>query len=54
MVRYNHNDDLTIREIEYSIQMKDKEKGFREVLDILRSELTRFEDSRKKLSLIHI
>ena len=48
MVRHNHNDDLTIREIEYSIQMKDKEKGFREVLDILRSELTRFEDSRKK------
>ena len=48
MVRRNHNDDLTIREIEYSIQVKDKEKGFHEVLDILRSELTRFEDSRKK------
>ena len=48
MVRRNHNDDLTIREIEYSIHVKDKEKGFREVLDILRTELTRFEDSRKK------
>lgn len=50
MVRRNHNDDLTIREIEYSIQVKDKEKGFHEVLDVLRSELTRFEDSRKKNS----
>lgn len=48
MVKRNHNDDLTIREIEYSIQVKDKEKGFHEVLDVLRSELTRFEDSRKK------
>jgi hypothetical protein len=48
MASNKHNDDLTIREIEYSILIKDKDKGFHELHDILRSELTRFEDTRKK------
>ncbi len=41
------NDAITIREIEFSILIKDKDKGFHELGDILRSELTRFEDRRK-------
>ena len=48
MANSRQNDDLTIREIEYSILIKDKDKGFNELHDILRSELTRFEDTRKK------
>ena len=48
MANNRQNDDLTIREIEYSILIKDKDKGFSELHDILRSELTRFEDTRKK------
>jgi len=48
MANNRQNDDLTIREIEYSILIKDKDKGFSELQDILRSELTRFEDTRKK------
>lgn len=44
----NQVDDLTIREIEYSIQIKDKDKGFHDLHEILRSELTRFEETRKK------
>ena len=42
------SDDLTMREIEYSIHIKDKDRGIHDVQDILRSELTRFEDTRKK------
>ncbi len=41
------NEAITIREIEFSIQIKDKDKGFHELGDILRSELTRFEDRHK-------
>ena len=48
MATSRQNDDLTIREIEYSILIKDKDKGSNELHDILRSELTRFEDTRKK------
>ncbi len=48
MTRSKHNDALTIREIEYSILIKDKEKGFHELGDLLRSEITRFEDRRIK------
>ena len=48
MTNSKHNDALTIREIEYSILIKDKEKGFHELGDILRSEITRFEDRRNK------
>lgn len=47
MANSNYNNDLTIREIEYSILIKDKDKGFHELHDILRSELTRFEETRK-------
>ena len=42
------SDDLTMREIEYSIHIKDKDRGIHDVQDILRSELIRFEDTRKK------
>ena len=50
MANRRQNDDLTIREIEFSILIKDKDKGFHELGDILRSELTRFEDRRNKNS----
>jgi len=48
MAPNKHSDDLTIREIEYSILIKDKDKGFHELHEILCSELTRFEITRKK------
>ncbi len=48
MTNTRHNDALTIREIEYSILLKDKDKGSHELYDILCSELTRFEDTRSK------
>jgi hypothetical protein len=41
-------DALTIREIEYAIRIKDKDKGFHELHDLLSAELTRFEDSRSR------
>jgi hypothetical protein len=48
MTSSHQNDALTIREIEYSILIKDKDKGFHELGDILRSEIKRFEDRRNK------
>lgn len=48
MTKSKHNDALTIREIEFSILIKDKDKGFHELGDILRSEITRFEDRRNR------
>jgi hypothetical protein len=48
MANYKHTDALTIREIEYTILIKDKDKGFHELNEILRSELTRFDVSREK------
>jgi hypothetical protein len=48
MANSKHNDALTIREIEFSILIKDKDKGFHELAEILRSELTRFEGRREK------
>lgn len=48
MTNSRHNDALTIREIEFSILIKDKDKGFHELGDILRSELTRFGDTWKR------
>jgi hypothetical protein len=48
MVKRNNTDDLTIREIDYSIHIRDKDKGFHELHDLLRAELTRFEDTRRK------
>ena len=50
MANSKHFDALTIREIEFSILIKDKDKGFHELGDILRSELTRFDDRRNKNS----
>jgi hypothetical protein len=48
MSNRKYNDALTIREIEYSILIKDKNKEYDDVIDILETELTRFEDTRKK------
>jgi hypothetical protein len=48
MANRKQSDAITIREIEYSIQMKDKDRGLHEMKDILRLELTRFEDTRRK------
>jgi hypothetical protein len=42
MLRANSNKALTIREIEYSIRIRDKETSFTELRDLLRSELTKF------------
>jgi hypothetical protein len=42
MLRNNNNSSLTIREIEYSIRIRDKESSFTELRDLLRSELTKF------------
>jgi len=39
---------MIIREIEYTIHMKDRDKGFNELHILLRSELTRFEDNYHK------
>lgn len=49
MASSKNNDSLTFHEITYTIQLKDKDSGFHEVYDLLRSELTRFEASRKKV-----
>lgn len=48
MSSQNFSDELTIREITYTIRMKDKDKGFGELHEILVAELTRFEDTRRK------
>ena len=42
MLRTNNNTSLTIREIEYSICIRDKETSFTELRDLLRVELTKF------------
>lgn len=48
MTKGKYNDAITIREIEYAIHLKDKDSELHELATILRSELTRFEDIRKK------
>lgn len=48
MPRINDNAALTVREIEYSIQIRDKDKSFVELRDVLRSELTRFDDPLRR------
>jgi len=48
MPRINENAPVTIREIEYSIQIKDKDTSFIELREILRSELTKFGDITKR------
>jgi hypothetical protein len=51
MPRINDNAALTVREVEYSIQIRDKDKSHSEIRDVLRSELTRFDENvrRKRL-----
>jgi hypothetical protein len=49
MPRVNNNAAVTIREIEYSIRIKDRDSSFAEMLDILRSELTSFRPSGRIL-----
>jgi hypothetical protein len=51
MPRINDNAALTVREVEYSIQIRDKDKTHTELRDVLRSELTRFDENvrRKRL-----
>jgi hypothetical protein len=39
---------LTFREIEFIIQMQDKDSGFHELRELLYAELTRFEDTRTR------
>lgn len=48
MANFQHNVDITFHEIEYSFLIREKEKGTVEFNDILKSELNRFEDPRRK------
>jgi len=48
MLRINKKAALTIREIEYSIRIRDKESSFSELRDLLRSELTKFRESNRR------
>lgn len=48
MAGSKHKDVLIFREIEFTIQINDKNSEFHELGDLLCLELTRFEDSRKK------
>jgi hypothetical protein len=52
MTYSKHTDALTIREIQYSIRIKDKNKGTDELHDLLRSELTRFDSNRQKVDKV--
>lgn len=48
MPRINDNAAVTIRQIEYSIQIKDKDTSFLELREILRTELTKFGDITRR------
>jgi hypothetical protein len=48
MPRINENAALTVREVEYSIQIRDKDKSHSELRDVLRSELTRFDENVRR------
>ncbi len=48
MLRINDTTALTVREIEYSIRIRDKDKSFSELRDLLRSELTRFDENVRR------
>ena len=48
MAHTKSTDALSIREIEYAIRIKDKDRGFHELHDLLSAELTRFEETRTK------
>jgi hypothetical protein len=47
MTYSKHTDAITIREIQYSIRIKDKDKGADELHDLLGSELTRFDGGKQ-------
>jgi len=48
MLRVKKKAATTIREIEYSIRIRDKESSFTEMRDILKSELSRFSNRRSQ------
>ena len=43
-----HKEILVFREIEFTIQIQDKDSGFHELRELLCAELTRFEDTRSR------
>lgn len=47
MVRANNNTSVTIREIEFSIRIKDKDSSFTELLDLLKDELSVFRNNAR-------
>jgi len=49
MLRIKNKAALTIREIEYSIRISDKESSFLELRDLLQSELTKFKGNSRRL-----
>ena len=48
MAESEHNDTITIREIEYTIRLTNKETRSQDLCELLRLELIRFDDSTKK------
>jgi hypothetical protein len=48
MPTINDNAALTVREIEYSIQIRDKDKSHSELKEVLRLELSRFDENVRK------
>jgi hypothetical protein len=49
MLRITNKVSLTIREIEYSIRIRDKETSFLELRDLLKSELTKFSQTSRRI-----
>lgn len=49
MLRITNKVSLTIREIEYSIRIRDKETSFAEMRDLLRSELTKYAEHNRRI-----
>lgn len=47
MLRSDNNTSVTIREIEFSIRIKDKDSSFTELLDLLKDELTVFRNNAR-------
>ena len=47
MLRANNNTSVTIREIEFSIRIKDKDSSFTEILELLKDELTVFRNNAR-------
>jgi hypothetical protein len=49
MLRITNKASLTIREIDYSIRIRDKETSFEELRDLLRSELTKYGERNRRI-----